>query len=600
MTLPKTQTDQATALFEALTSDQIKKVLATTLDLLGPDQVELLLDTLEPDISLTLKQLLIPNAISQDEAKTISDNKLLADWRELWSEWADVVVEVGDENGAYAQQDAHWEPSYFDPYSLAADLEKIAVKMRPLLEKVFALGQEDDDCFVEEFHAIDDSIGSYPEWMGAGDMESCVFERQTSDCFLTWEWLVAQKHQQSATDFLERVLTLETALSSCWLDDNAYLAFFSETLPPDSQHEIFAYINANKETNRWRQRLATPSNLWNQIYSRYAKKFDADAHLDLCRQNLSQDWQCGPPLIKDMLEKGDLPEVNTLYEQTLASYARNRNRQMDDWQPEITLLTSPVVYGAEKPDPAIIDLLTGWIDIAEKLELEARYLALRFQKLVYATPFAWDDIAEFYRQHQDLSSIEQLARQWGSMMYNRCLPHDIFSKKKEDQDTWVNWLLQAGLKDDPSSFMLKMDVWLEQLQTDPAAFTDQQRVISLLTRDFAALARDHVPYPLLLSILGGQEHKQTALATSRQKWLKDFGGEQFVAPLLDCWREHIVHLVPDPVHHSKSDYTPHARWMAVMQELNPIACHRIINRWRGAHQRRKNLWKALNDAGVIQ
>lgn len=594
----KTETDRPAALLAALTPDQIKKVLTMTFELLEPAQVGLLLETLEPDISLTLKRLLKPDDISPTEARIISDDKLFADWRDLWSQWADVTFDVGDEDGTYVQQEAHWEPPYFDPYALADDLEKIATKMRDMLEDVCALDREDDDCFAAEFGAIDDSIDRFPEWMGA-DAEPCMFEHETTDCFLTWEWLMTRKQQQSTTDFLERLLAIEDEWNNCRLDQSAYYDFFTETLPPACQQEIFDYINANKEAKRWQKALNQARSRWNHIYSHYATLFDADAHLDLCRLNLAQDWQCGPPLIQDMLKKGNLQEVDKLYEQTLVSYARFHNRQRDDWQPEKNLLWSPAFYGNGDPSPAIIDLLAGWIDIAEKLKQNERKVALEFQKLLFSTPHAWDDIAEFYRRYRDIPAVAILTEQWRTLMYDRCLPRDIFGNNKDDRDTWVNWLLQAGLEDDPENFTVQMSTWLEQLKTARTAFTNQQQAISLLTSDLAALAPDRAPCPRLLSMIDQGGYRQTDLAINRQKWLKKFGGEPFVDPLLNCWREHVAHLVPDPVNHNKSDYTPHARWLAVVHELNATMCQSIIANWQVEHHRRKNLWKALKVAGII-
>ncbi len=592
----KTNTAKTDDLFNALTHEQIREVLNATFKLLQPEQIKRLLESLNPDISLTLKRLLTPQAVTASKTRVVSDDKLFAEWRDLWRQWSNVASEVGEEDGAYVQQEADWEEPYFDPCALAEDLEKIAAKMTPMLAEVFALEQEDDDCFADELQAINDSIDSYPEWMCA-DAEPCAFERITTECLLKWEWLVTQNSQESVLTFLERLLKLENELSHCSLDWQAYHVFFTTTLPADQQQQIFEHIRANQDSSDWKQKLTSAHGRWNEIYRDYAQKFDQDAHLDLCRLNLAQNWQCGPPLIADLTKKGNLPEVNKLYMQTIASYAKSSGySRVEDWQPEQKMLTSGAIYGSGEPNSTITDLLADWISVAEKLNLGERTLSLRYQKMLYATPFAWDNIADFYRQHRERPPIMTLTEQWRNIMYDRSLPGGFGERKKETKDTWVNWLLQAGLNDDKSAFMLKMEGWLAQLRVDGVAFSDQQKTVRLLTCDLAALSGDNVPFPRLLALMGRPDRTDELIA-ARQQWLRRLDGGRFSAALCECWRKHVVLLAPDPNAHHKSDYTPHAGWLMVIQEIDPVGCQNLIARWRIDHQRRTNLWKALRAAG---
>ena len=95
---------------EALTKDQ----LASLLDRLAILTSEIV--HLDPDLAATLSQIL-----NQPDSKTAgpaakritSLRRLHENWNELWEQWHKIVAEVGDEEGKYAIQDAHWETPYF-------------------------------------------------------------------------------------------------------------------------------------------------------------------------------------------------------------------------------------------------------------------------------------------------------------------------------------------------------------------------------------------------------------------------------------------------------------------------------------------------------
>jgi hypothetical protein len=103
-------------IMEALTKDQLASLLdrlATTgrLEILTSEIVHLF-----PDLAATLSQIL-----NQPDSKTAgpaakritSLRRLHENWNELWEQWHKIVAEVGDEEGKYAIQDAHWETPYF-------------------------------------------------------------------------------------------------------------------------------------------------------------------------------------------------------------------------------------------------------------------------------------------------------------------------------------------------------------------------------------------------------------------------------------------------------------------------------------------------------
>ena len=67
----------------------------------------------------------------------VSLAKLAERWATLWAEWDGIVLEATDEEGDYYEQEEEWEPPYFDAYAFMEDLEKVAVKLRPLVRTAF-------------------------------------------------------------------------------------------------------------------------------------------------------------------------------------------------------------------------------------------------------------------------------------------------------------------------------------------------------------------------------------------------------------------------------------------------------------------------------
>ena len=55
----------------------------------------------------------------------------------------------------------------------------------------------------------------------------------------------------------------------------------------------------------------------------------------------------------------------------------------------------------------------------------------------------------------------------------------------------------------------------------------------------------------------------------------------------------IGNLILDSFQAHKSEYAEHAEWAKALQELNPEAYAKLLDRWRKKHNRRRNLWRAM-------
>lgn len=74
--------------------------------------------------------------------------------------------------------------------------------------------------------------------------------------------------------------------------------------------------------------------------------------------------------------------------------------------------------------------------------------------------------------------------------------------------------------------------------------------------------------------------------------------KDFIAEKSMISHTNIAVFGPDPSEAQSFHYAEHAAWILAVEELNPPVCSQIIRRWKIDHKRRRNLWKALRQAGL--
>jgi hypothetical protein len=114
-----------------------------------------------------------------------------------------------------------------------------------------------------------------------------------------------------------------------------------------------------------------------------------------------------------------------------------------------------------------------------------------------------------------------------------------------------------------------------------------------LTQDLARKSSLSKQYPKLFAHVLNHGYIDRECAPTRRAWLDKMQGEKFIPLLMKSWKQNIAMLVPDPARSSKSSYEYHAAWLEVVNELNPVACRAIIDRWKVDHKKRRNLWLAI-------
>ncbi|MCP4104198.1 MAG: hypothetical protein GY749_01460 [Desulfobacteraceae bacterium] len=512
------------------------------------------------------------------------------EWKNIWDEWSHIVNEVGDEQGKYAAQDNHWEAPYFNGHDLAEDLEKIAERMLPLLDKVFASDQADDGIFELAIRKIEDNIEKYPEQMEAEDSE-CYVGNNVTRCMLRWKWLLAD----SPMTFLNNVLKLEDDLRIIEIDNDAVIDFFLE-LPDDARKQIYDHITSNSDNRIWKKRLDSSFSSWHHIYHAFSGDFNPAAYLDSCRRMLHENWKYGLPLIEDLLKKKDDPAAEKVCTQTVASFAEQFTHK--EWEPEGYLLVYIMMYGYGAPDRSVIKILADWTRLAEKLEMTKKAMALKLQLVTYQTPHNWDQVAEVIRE-TDLSLMSDLFEQWQMFILTTTLKRS-FVIGDDSKDCWIKWLMDAGIDRTKGKpwFSKAMKGWLTNLSSNSKMFRNQQEMVEILTYDLAGITDLEKQYPYIVKLVQKDIHLNRERSKSRQEWLKKTDGKRHLPLLMECWKKSAARMVPNPANVHTSNYDEHALWMGVVSELDPAACSSILDQWRIDHKRRKNLWNAIREIGL--
>ncbi len=595
-------------LFEALTRDQVVRLLDVLLAHQDKRTRKDILDRLDDDISFTLSELFAPGTQAKEPAeapakpakkrkkkRTTSNAKLVENWNTLWDEWGDIAFEVGSENGRYAYQDNHWDPPYFDGSALADDLDEVAEKMLPMIEEIFLLEAEDSNVFADAIGELECRVRSYPEWMGA-DCDGFYLAEKVTRAVLGWEWLDAASSDNPGEVWLKRVLDIEGSFSLASLHPKTVVEY-ATSLPEAARKQVYGHIAGHKNNTFWEKALRDKYSTWHKIHHALSRVFDSGTHLETCEKMLSGEWSYGLPLIEEALRQDDYPEAERVIKRTLASYSAGTWRKTV-WDPETTLLGTYLTNGYHRLEEEMPELLEKGIQVAGKLGKDRTKAAFEIQLAIAGHPYKWDDCLAVFRKmvrgpHADMAS--GLFKQWQDLNLEDSLSYHG-ADDEAAQESWIHWLLESALagEDSRGEFGPKMEEWLETLARDADEFKARHRLLYVFTSDMARLAPLEKEWPYLFKYVLSGEDKNSDRASSRQAWLAKMRGERFSGRLKRCWQDNVAVLVPDPSGAHKSRYDYHAKWLEVVREINPAAYWELIKDWRIAHKRRRNLWKAVD------
>ena len=584
-------------ILQALTQDQVVELLNEIFSSQNNEEIASLLENLDPDISSTLDLYLNPKKTSKKpKRKVVSNEKLMEEWRDLWGDWEEIIFNAGNEKGEYVHQDYHWEEPYFSHDDVVEDLENIAKKMWPLVDKVHSLEICEDNEFEDALKDVSSSIQDLPEWLGA-DYERCMVGPVTTKCILQWDWLTAEAHKNSAVSFVKRIIEFDSELGLFYLNDEAIVEFFL-SLPDKARKEIYDDITGKKNARFWQPHLSSSLSKWYRIYHGLSQFYAPEQFLENCRNSIDEDWEYGLPLLEHLIKLKDYAEAEKIVRQTCSSYLDYRADK--PWQPEQSLFIEFFLNYHAISDKKPLSLLSYWKSIAKGLGQKERGAALNLQIIICKKLFRWDDVVNAFKDVRSLSYKDLASRlfhQWKLYILKRNIQRSM-REDTEAETTWIYWLLETGWDDTKNKIWFEKQVlqWLEFLLENPEQFKRQRDLIYILSND---LAQEESPlkknYPKLFKYVLNYYRYGELTKNSRIAWLKRMNGEKFLPLLMQCWKKNIGCLVPDPSNAHKSRYHDHAHWMAVVKELNSSIYTNMINQWKIDHHRRKNLWAALKE-----
>ena len=589
--MPKNKLAIGQMLVKSLTSEQITGLLTVVSASIDLNQFVDEFTKIDPDMAATVKKILAADkgAVSKGKTKPLASLKRTMEfWGSLWRKFEDIIGELGDEGGKYAVEDHHWEPPYFDGWSLADDLEPIAKDMLGLIEDVYE-EVNDPDVFLDALEEMDDQIGLYPEWMGVEHGEPCVLQESMTQCVLTWLWLSSQHERHPGRTFAEKTISLENAFEMVALGEKELTAYYTR-LPDDICREIYKFLQEGDHGAN----LESTYSAWHQIHHNFEERFEPGKYLESCRKHLEKNWRYGKPLVDDALSHNNFKEAESFLVKTFSSYLSDYRKKA--WYPETTLLIIERRSHFDNGEKEITLLLNKWGEVAMRLKHPGRSAAAKFQETVFDTPEKWSAVLAAYRRlskSDTHGTLSPLFVQWKNEMAARNYPY--FMDPHKVADTWIHWLIDAQLdvKNKKSWFLNKLAEWLSNLKDDTKTFKKQWLWLVPLTSDLSQGKKITKKYPNFWETVLQESDSKDDLTASRRKSLKEMKPDSFLKTALEVWQKQLRHIVPDPADTRKSDYEQHARWAQAVFELNKDEYRALITRWRKKHDRRRNLWRDL-------
>jgi len=493
--------------------------------------------------------------------KIATDDKFIQTWNSLKSEISDCIYELGDEEGKYAEQDEHWHPPYFSPYSFSDDLEKIFEKMLPMIDKVYKITTEDIDFFTDLLTDIIAGVNGYPEWMGE-PYDNLVIGKNGLECILKSEFLKTN----NVSDFLDNVIKIWNHnyefISLNSKNSISFITKQTETVKKEFYNEFLK----RKDNDEWEKYLNNTDSMWHNTFHQLTEKFDENLFLMNSEELIVENWDYGVPVYKNFLKLKKYDEAESLCSKIADNYIIQKSRS-DKNNFENYLMESRYYNKGKKP----LDFLNDWKNICQKLKLENKKNAVKFQ-------------IQFYNDSTKWEKLKKLLKKIDSPYKNNYLTE---WKEKNGYDySWVKWLIDAETNDAPQRFIDNITKWLNE-EID---LTKDEKALIFLTYNFGI----DDEYPNLIKLV----NDNIGNYDKKIKWLSKEDYLQLKPILLQFLKDNINKLIPSPEFVHKYDYSEHAIKLIVAKELNENIYSQFLDVWRIKYKRKKNLWKELEKYGI--
>ncbi|NER25819.1 MAG: hypothetical protein F6J96_35020 [Symploca sp. SIO1C2] len=167
---------------------------------------------------------------------------------------------------------------------------------------------------------------------------------------------------------------------------------------------------------------------------------------------------------------------------------------------------------------------------------------------------------------------------------------------------WVLWLIDsvADAQKGANWFQQQITQWIAELPGDKIQLGENYNILRLLTKDLTEIQDNgNSSYPQFYEVVIRPKDFSTQDEQSRREYLQQYAPVNLLEQVINYWKTNLQEFVPQPEFAQKSDYTEHAHWMVALKELSPNDYQALLEQWRVAHQRRRNLWKAMKQEGLI-
>jgi hypothetical protein len=594
-------------LIEALTQQEIIRLLDALWSTLPAELHDTVLDQLSADTRQTVQHILSPPQPSGDAetvpAHPVSIAKLEQTWSKLWQEWGHVVTEAADEEGPYMTQEAHWEPPYFDQTAFINDLEQIAKKMRPLVQDAFQYEFIPATSFAEALVEAENEIAAaMPDWIEID--EGFYLEENLTYCLLEWEWLQFRDTAQNAFAFAQQIRKWEDTFSYTVLESNAFFDFFIQ-LPETHLKAIFQGLTQHKDTSPWQNALNNVYSHWHAIYMYGVEQYAPERYHHNLRATIPQYWQNGLPVIEDLLTKKEYRQSLAVIQETVAAMLKSEQVR-EAWTPDAALLF-PLVQRYYNDTTRLENhriLLDYYQQTAKGLGQTALVKTLSLQLIAFEHFFDWERMFKAFAEAAVSEPVRQaLFASWRNYIIRRAKPHtwSMWGQRQSQEIWWLSWLIDSIVDEQkgPTWFQEQVTGWLTQLSGEERTSDEDYGFLRLLTKDLTALNKEkQEQYPQFYQVVIRPGELSSADQVSRQAYLKQFASPDLLDRVMKYWQTHLQNFVPKPEAAKKSDYTSHARWMAALRELAPNSYETLLDKWRTEHHRRRNLWQAMASLGL--
>jgi hypothetical protein len=399
-------------------------------------------------------------------------------------------------------------------------------------------------------------------------------------------------------EFLDSICALEHS-GDLYLEHSTIDDFISG-LEDEIQKEMLQAIVGHRQSSHWARALESVHGGWFAHYKKLCRKWDPGRFLEVCQKGVMQDWRLALPLIDNLIARKAFQDAVALADKAVGSMLRMTEGKAWDPRKGLIVTESSFPYDGEK-DRAIPGLLKRWNKAARAVGDNETACALELQLAILRD---WTDgdavLQALHRVPPSFDAIgERIYEDWRSLIATWSV-ESAMDEFTESEHRWIHGLIdatRAGTKG-PAMFRRVLLRCLDETGKTRTSLRRGFKSLAVLTLDLNSGSELKKASPTLQRLLSREPEGDRRVTALRRIWLKRLRASELLPEVIQFWKRNAAQLVPDP-EHSAGDYQDCAEWLAVLRDIDPYACKKIVEQWKLTHRRRKNLWKILERAKLI-